>query len=609
MVLEEEIPRFFDWLGPALVWFVFAAGLVAVLAGAAAWLVQSVLYGPLAAGDRIYRGLLAGLADLAGMSSRRIWALARLAIQESLRRNVLVVLGLFALIILFAGWFLDPTSVNPGKLYLGFILGATNLLVCLVTLVLSVFSLPADIKAKAIQTVTTKPVRTGEIVLGRFVGFAAVGTGLLAVMGLAGWAFVIRSVNHSHSVAANELLDIRAEDGATTGFEGRTSFDRGHRHRVELAADGTGETDTVQGHRHTVRRLERDGAAVYEVGPVDGLLEARRPLRGRLRFLDREGRPTAKGISVGAEWSYRQYIEGGTLGAAIWTFDGITEREFPDGLPLEMIVRVFRTYKGVIEKGITGSIRVRNPSTGLQSDPFYFTAKETTIDSLPIPPKLNATSAEGGTRQVDLFTDLVANGRVEIILQCLERSQYYGVAQADFFLRAGDGSFAFNYAKSCLGIWFSMLLMTAVGVMFSTFLAGPVALLATLAVVLIGQFRDFIAKLFESQVTGDATIVPGGGPIESFYRIVTQTSITLPLESTPAVQAMKTIDTLLLAPMRLAGGLFPSLSSLGTSDFIADGFDIPFDLLAANALETLGYVLAFLVAGAFCLRAREVASS
>ena len=608
MVLEEEIPAFAAWIGPALVWFLFAAALVTVVAAAAVWLVQSILCGPLAAGDRVYRGLLSGLADLGGMSWRRVWALARLAIQESLRRNVLVVLGLFALIILFAGWFLDPTSVNPGKLYLGFILAATNLLVCLVTLVLSVFSLPADIKAKAIQTVTTKPVRTGEIVLGRFLGFALVGTALLAVMGVAGWAFVVRSVGHGHVVADADVQPVRAEDGSTSGFEGRTSFDRGHRHRLDLAADGTGTTDTVQGHRHRVRAIDRGGAMAYEVGPPDGLLEARRPLRGRLRFLDREGRPSAKGISVGAEWAYRQYIEGGTLAAAIWTFDGVTEREFPDGLPLEMIVRVFRTYKGIIEKGITGSIRVRNPSTGLQSDPFYFTAKETTIDSLPIPRMLNATSADGGTRQIDLFTDLVANGRVEIVLQCLERAQYYGVAQADFFLRAGDGSFVLNYAKSCLGIWFSMLLVTAMGVMFSTFLAGPVALLATLAMVMIGQFREFIAKLFESQVTGDATIVPGGGPIESLYRIVTQTSITLPLDPTPAVQAMKTVDTLLLAPMRLAAGLFPSLSSLGTSNFVADGFDIPFDLLAANGMETLGYVLAFLVAGSFCLRAREVAS-
>ena len=42
------------------------------------------------------------------------------------------------------------------------VLGVTNLLVCLVTLLLAVFSLPADIKSRAIQTVTTKPVRTAE---------------------------------------------------------------------------------------------------------------------------------------------------------------------------------------------------------------------------------------------------------------------------------------------------------------------------------------------------------------------------------------------------------------------------------------------------------------
>ncbi len=604
MVLEEEIPKFATWIGPALLWYVFAGSLVAVFAAALAWLTQSVLYGPLAAGDRVYRGVLTGLADLAGMSPRRTWALARLAIQESLRRNVLVALALFLLIVLFAGWFLDPKSVNPGKLYLGFILGATNLLVCMVTLVLSVFSLPADIKAKAIQTVTTKPVRTGEIVLGRILGFSIVGTVLLAIMGLIGGGFVVRSVSHGHTVAVEDTIELKDVGGTVTGFEGRSSLDRGHRHRIELDAAGNGWTDNVQGHRHAVRR-SGDG---YAIGAAEGLLEARRPLRGSLRFLDREGRPSTKGISVGSEWTYRQYIEGGSLAAAIWKFEGISEREYSDGLPLEMIVRVFRTYKGSIEKGIKGSVRVRNPASGLQSDPFYFTAREFTIDSLLIPRKLASTSTDGGTRQVDLFQDIVADGRVEVLLQCLEPAQYYGVAQADFYLRTGDGSFALNYAKSCLGILFSMLLVTAMGVMFSTFLGGPLALFATLAVVMVGQFREFIQRLFESQVTGDSSIVPGGGPIESLYRIVTQESITVDLAPSPAVQIMKTFDTFLLAPMRLLAGIFPSLSSLGTSDFVAGGFDIPFDLVAEHGMETVGYLLAFFIAGAFCLRAREVAS-
>jgi hypothetical protein len=118
MVLEEDIPSFAVWIVPALLTYVLTAGLVAVGAATVAWLVQAAVHGPLAAGDRVYRGILAGLADLAGASPRRVWALARLAVQESLRRNVLVVLAVFGLILLFAGWFLDPASVDPGKLYI-----------------------------------------------------------------------------------------------------------------------------------------------------------------------------------------------------------------------------------------------------------------------------------------------------------------------------------------------------------------------------------------------------------------------------------------------------------------------------------------------------------
>jgi len=610
MVLEQEIPRFASWIGLAILQYLAAAGVAAVVAALLTWLAQAIGNGPLAGGDRVYRGVLTGLADILATSPRRVWALARLAIQESLRRNVLVVLAMFALILLFAGWFLDPASVDPRRLYVGFILAATNLLVCLVTLVLAVFSLPADIKSRAIQTVTTKPVRTAEIVLGRIVGFATVGTCLLAIMGLAGWAFVVRSVSHGHVLDAADVFDVTDGEGTVSGAEGRTSLDRGHRHRVVLDGRGGGVAETAHGHRHriTVTGTAGSGERTYAVGAPLGLLEARRPLRGRLRFLDREGRPAIKGISVGAEWSYRQYIEGGTAAAAIWTFEGVTPERFPDGLPLEMIVRVFRTYKGNIEDGIHGTIQVRNPTSSLRSESLPIVAREHTIDSLLIPRRINTVMADGSLREVDLFADLVSDGRIEVWLQCLEPAQYYGVAQADFYLRAGDGSFAVNYAKSCLGIWYSMLICTALGVMFSTFLSGPVALVAALATLLVGQFRDFIARLFTSQVTGDSSIVPGGGPIESLYRIVTQTSITLELDPTPAVQVMKVLDTVLLAPMRLAASIFPSLASLGTSDFVAGGFDIPGDLLAAHGAETFGYVLACFIAGVFCLKAREVAS-
>lgn len=606
MVLEEDIPPFLTWLGPAVGGYVAGVAMLAVAIAAGCWLVQTVAIGPVAAGDRVYRGIVGVARDLAATSCRRTWALARLAVQESLRRHVLVAVGLFALIMVFAGWFLDPASVNPGRLRVEFILAATNFLVCAVTLLLSVFSLPADFKAKAIQTVTTKPARSGEIVLGRILGFALVGTGLLAVMGLAGWAFVARGVGHAHVIDAANLRDTLDKTGAVVGREGRTSFDQGHKHDVQLDADGNGVAMEQHGHTHSIRGL---GPGRYEVGAPEGILQARRPLRGRLSFLGRNGLPSTRGISVGDEWAYRSYIEGGTLAAAIWAFEGVREADFPDGLPLESEIHVFRTHKGDIERGISGSLRLRNPVTRVQSDPIVFVAREATIERHFIPRRLTVAAADGVRREVDLFEALVADGRVEVILQCLEPGQYYGVAQADCYLRLGDGTFALNYAKSCFGIWLQMLLLTALGVVFSTIVAGPVALFGTLAILLVGQFRGFIFKLFAGQMTGDMIEAAGGGPIEAFWRIVTQASMQADLGDSGAVRAMKAIDTLLLAPVRLAAGVFPSLSALGTSDFVAGGFDIPLRLVAMDAAEAVGYVAVLVVLGALFLRNREVGAT
>ena len=82
------------------------------------------------------------------------------------------VFAVFILILLFAGWFLDPGSLDPARLYLGFVLTTTSYLVLLLVLFFSAFSLPADIKNRTLHTVVTKPVRASEIVLGRILGFA-----------------------------------------------------------------------------------------------------------------------------------------------------------------------------------------------------------------------------------------------------------------------------------------------------------------------------------------------------------------------------------------------------------------------------------------------------
>ena len=66
--------------------------------------------------------------------------------------------------------------------------------------------------------------------------------------------------------------------------------------------------------RARCRRPGQSLQGTLTTGQPEGLLLARVPVYGPLRFLDRTGRPTDKGISVGDEWTYRSYIEGSDPG-------------------------------------------------------------------------------------------------------------------------------------------------------------------------------------------------------------------------------------------------------------------------------------------------------
>src|SRR3972149_6660971 len=186
MVLEKQPLDFLTWLlsGPvddigALPRFLITVAVLVVLALLVGFLIALVRYGPLKGGDLTYRVVATGMSELLRISPRRIWALARLAIKVSFRRRVLVALVIFFLILLFAGWFLKTDYQQPSKLLFRFVLTATTYLVLLIALLVSAFSLPADIRSKTIHTVVTKPVRAGDIVLGRILGFTIVGTLLL----------------------------------------------------------------------------------------------------------------------------------------------------------------------------------------------------------------------------------------------------------------------------------------------------------------------------------------------------------------------------------------------------------------------------------------------
>ena len=605
MVLEQDILPYLQWflgnsesLGalPRFLLVVIGVALVGLLGG---YVIAAARNGLLRGGDITYRTISAGFRELLEMSPRRIFALAKLAFKEAWRRRVWVAFVVFLIILMFAGWFLKTDHQDPAKLYISFVLTATTYLVLGIALLLSAFSLPSDFKTKTIYTIVTKPVRSGEIILGRILGFTAIGTVLLATMGICSYLFVVRSLDHTHSVELGSLKKI----AGASGNQGNTSRNAYHRHDVEVGLGGT-EDLALSNHGH-YHPIEQQGESL-RVLQAENFVRARVPQWGQLRFIDRQGSEKERGISVGSEWTYRSFIDGNSLAEAIWTFENVRPPAYLDdpdiadeekGLPIGLIVRVFRTHKGIIGKAIGGSIQVRNPDTGLESEIDYFPAVDAKVDEQTIPRKL--TNIADGS-EIDLYEDIIHDGKLEVVVKCLEQGQYFGFARPDCYLRLPDGSPALNFIKVYLSIWVQMVIVIAIGVSASALLSGPVAMLLTVSFVLLGFFREFFVGVA-------AGTEYGGGPVESLIRLITQQNVMSPLKAGGAESVVYGFDFVLQLIMLSLAQVLPDFSAFSRVNFAAYGFDVPVERTYQDLSVCLAYIVGLAIVGYFLLRTREVA--
>lgn len=595
MDLENQPLPLAEWFGPALATWGFTVACLMVGAIVVAFLFGMVLVGPLKAGDRIFKVVVGGMRDVFSTSPRRVLALARLSWQESLRRGVLWGFLIFLIGALFAGWFIDTGSNDPATLYLSFMLSATMYLVLLLGVYISAFSLPNDILKRTIYTIVTKPVRPTEIVLGRMLGFAAVGSALLGTMGLATYVVVTRGLDHSHEITSRELA--RLDDEQTAGQAMTTAARDGHRHRLARGEKGGVILISNRGHDHQVTVVESAGSRRYVVGPPRGQLMARVPIYGKLSFRDRSGEDKPIGINVGYEWTYRSYIEGATRAAAVWRFSDLRSENFGDVLRLQMTIRVFRTHKGKIDEGVTARLVLRNPRTKRESRPINFIPSEFSTYERRIPRALRDSKGD----HIDLFEDLVSDGGLEVELRCLEPAQFFGMAQPDMYLLARELPFSTNLLKGMLGIWMQMVLVVAFGVMWSTFLNGAVAMMATKATLVGGLFVSFMQQLASGSVLG-------GGPFEATWRIVNQYNLMGELDKGLGTKALVLADKINQVPLFVISHILPNFRELSVNHYVSSGFDIPWaDVVARNLIITAGFLIPVMGAAFLCFKVREVA--
>ena len=399
------------------------------------------LYGAAGPG-RVLAGMLRGFKEFVSPSPRRVYAIASLTFKESIRKKALLVFVVFAVLFMFASWFMASPSDRPDmqiRNYVAFVFIAINMLVLPVILLLSCWGLPEDIRIRSLHTVVTKPVRRNEVVLGRMLGFASVGTMILLIMSTVGFIWIQRQVSD------NVELLCRVPVYAVAGPEG-------------------------------VKFLDRSGNPGAGVN-VGDIVETRSFIEGGTR---------ATGI-----WTFPLDEQADTLKLesrfeAFRTFKGDMNRSIRVRYVLVNEEKSLKVPLPPFEVDEFGTNEMVVTRTQKWTDEQTLETKDVDIyDDL-------AVLSEDGQ-----FGSLVVQ------VQCLDRSQYLGVSRGDFFIRLPDRSFTTGYIKAVIGVWLKVLIIVMSGVTASCFVKWPVATFLSFKVIVIGQVaRGFLDKVLSGKQAG-----------------------------------------------------------------------------------------------------------
>jgi len=492
-------------------------------------------------------------------------------------------------------------------------------------------------------------------------------TALLALMGVLSFVFVSRGLEHTHQIVggtqtleafvpvSGEFSSLDKKRIAENAIlEAQTNRKNGHSHRLEVLVDirkpseprpedrsnivservledGTTEyqmvvCSTAAGHTHRVFVEGEGESAKITLGPPVGFFRARNPIYcDSILFYDREGEPKTKGINVGNENQRRSYIGGGSprqgtsLAKVEFNFGSFFESSFPnlkkgdDGeqiVPLEMDIGVFRSFKDDVEKRVTAGIQFESvpdndAGNRFVSDILDFETNEFTVQTLPISRKLvgKVFAPDGNLVEqglYDLFDDFAQNGNLKLTLKCRDYNQYLGVAQPDVYFRPSDAPYAWNFFKGYVGIWCQMIIVIAIGVALSTSLSAPITMLGTIVIIFLGFFSSFVQDL------ASPTNI-GGGPLESFIRVVTQQNMVSDLDTNLFITVVKNVDIGISYLLYGLSFLAPDFSRFSFSNELSAGYSVSNSRLLIALSLTLVFCIGFILLGYFSLKTREIA--
>jgi hypothetical protein len=530
-----------------------------------------------AGGCAIFAVALPFLLNLARVSPRRVYALAKLSFKEAIRRRVLYVFSFFLLLFLFGSWFVTSMPKDQVRTYVGIVFLAERLLLLFAAALLASFSIPADIKQQTIHTIVTKPVERFEIVLGRFLGFLSLVTLVLVTMTGLSLLYVLREI---HPEAAAESLKARVAHYGDLRFENTDS---------ERAATNVG------------REWEYRS---YITRPMPG----QQPQTARWDFLDVPA-VLATRPEVRCEYGFDVYrTTKGDEGRDVYcTFRFFTWRYKKGNEELFRKDREEGRKAGEKELDLNNRLAEKYGYFEINSQPV--TDYRTQFFTLPGGLFKNALEADP-----ERESDLKATGEAKVPLRCRvtcdSYTQYVGMAKYDFYMRLDDptGSeksrFAANFFKGAFGIWLQLVLVVGLSVVISTYLNGPTTFLIVLVLVVGGFGRGFVDEVALGKNQG-------GGPLEAMVRITRRELSGASFGDSTSVgdQLVDKFDLGFRWAIRRIKDAVPDIDRYDLSAYVAEGFNIPPTQMLLELLHVTAYLLPWFVLAFYLIRWREIAGA
>ena len=115
---------------------------------------------------------------------RSIWAVAINTIKQALRIKVAVVFTILLVVLLpVLGFTTTGDETLKGRLqtFVSYALSLMSFLLCLLTIIVSIYSVTSDIEQRQIYTVITKPIRRFQFIMGKLLGVIALDVILLVL--------------------------------------------------------------------------------------------------------------------------------------------------------------------------------------------------------------------------------------------------------------------------------------------------------------------------------------------------------------------------------------------------------------------------------------------